>query len=130
MLAEDYIQHTFETEILPALFRFVKKFHTQVEQKVIQGEFFTLIRRHLPDLTKEKATYSISLKNIDIIGVSRDGDIISIGFSKGDFCRYSRTHETVDTLNKILKSSNMDYSKSILGHNLDLITESLRYIQF
>tara|TARA_R110000851_G_scaffold315229_5_gene477602 strand:- start:4778 stop:5170 length:393 start_codon:yes stop_codon:yes gene_type:complete len=130
MLAKDYIQSILEEHILPNLARFVKKHHTTVDQKVIQGEFFTLIRRHLSDLTNEKASYSINLANIDIIGINREGTIISIGFTMGPFNRYSRAQDTIELLNDLLDKSDFDYSKSILAHNLTGITDSLRYAQF
>lgn len=128
MLDVKYIQSKFDTEIIPSLVKFVQLNHIKVEQNVIQGEFFTLIRRHLPEITKEKASYSISLINIDLIGVNRDGKIVSIGFSTGSYNRYKQLEETVDTLNEVLKKSVFE-NISMLSFNLDRIINSVHYAQ-
>ena len=129
MIAKDYVQHQLESAVLPALATFVKNNHHKVKQQVIKGEFFTQMRRHLPEIAGTKAQYGITLENVDIVGVNRDGDIVSLGFSCKAHNRYSRVKETVELLNSLLDSASFDYSKSILGHNLDRITDSLRYAQ-
>tara|TARA_R110000822_G_scaffold152112_9_gene291389 strand:+ start:7296 stop:7673 length:378 start_codon:yes stop_codon:yes gene_type:complete len=125
------MKEVFETNILPNLVNFIKKNYNNIEQKTIQGEFFTLIRRHTPDLVKPKANYSIGLENIDHIGIDREGNIITIGFSNTHFgYNGAAKKDIIKELNDILKSIEFKFNGIILSHKLDSITDSLKFSQF
>jgi hypothetical protein len=128
MTSRKHMQETLEQYIIPNFVIFVKKNHDKVEEKVLRGEFFTLFRRYLPELTNQKSSYRISLSNINYIGVSKDGNIISVSFSSSIHDRHSRIGEVVDMLNAILDSTSFDHSPEIVAFKLDRLMDSIRYI--
>lgn len=127
MISKEHIKKMLETQILPSLSSFIKENYFKVDQKVLKGEFYTQMRRHLKELTDEKSSYKITINHFDPIGVDRQGNIISIGFSSVCHDRHSRTKEIIDLLNEVLDESSFNFSDYILAHKLDKIIDSLRY---
>lgn len=114
-------------DILPSLGKFIwkNKSNPNVTPDVIKGEFYTLIRRHLKELTlPHNGDSSISVHNIDNIIIT-DGIIVYIAFLKS----YSGTYneKLIENLNDSLEGIDYNFSKHIFESSINDIIDEIKY---
>lgn len=123
------IQHVLENTILPeiTLFVWTRRNDISTTHNIVKGEFFTLLRRHLPSLINYShgCTHQITKHNIDKIYI-RNGTIQYLTFIKN----YNGTYDskTIDQLNDILDNIKFNFSDSIFKSSINKIITNIQNI--
>ena len=131
---EQAIERIFETEIIPSFTNYVAKHYYKLSEDQLKGELFTQIRRHIPELVEKKnsrgqAEYAITIKNIDRIAMTRQGEIIGIAFCTYRNVLSNQAHRhIIDILNKIMSNIIINVSKAYFKHKLDKIIQRVHNI--
>lgn len=104
---------------------FLKEKGYGLSYKEAAGEFYTLLRRHLPALCLP-SSYNINLKNIDrIVWEPSTGEIKSLQFIKSYGGIYAT--DLINRLNDTLNNLDKDPSKILFENSINSILEDVQF---
>lgn len=104
--------------VLLDLANYIYKYRIVQDKKQIKGEFFTMLRRHLPQLVNVSRHNAITTKNIEDIHYDLNtGELLYLRFiSNYGACTCK---ETIKMLNDLISELNIDFKKYSFEKSID-----------